>query len=64
MTILDCAINKINEHASKHTMGIVLTDGYIGSVTTKCKIPLIIIITKNGTKDFDNPHKYKVVQIQ
>ena len=45
-------------------MGIVLTDGHIGSVTARCKIPLIIIITKNGTKDFDNPHEYKIVQIQ
>jgi predicted metal-dependent peptidase len=63
-TNIDCAIEKINETGGKHTMGVVLTDGYIGGAYVKSKIPVIIVITKNGTKDFENPHKYKVVQIQ
>ena len=42
---------------------IIGTDGYVPNVIGKCKIPLLFVITKNGSTTFDNPYNYKIVKI-
>ena len=59
-TRIGCAIEYINDNYKKHnwSFAVIGTDGYTESDPPICKIPLIIIITKNGTMDtIKTPHK-------
>lgn len=63
-TDLNCALNKILEKSKDgYNFAIITTDGYIPKITVKVKIPIMIIITKNGTTEFENPFKYKILKI-
>jgi predicted metal-dependent peptidase len=64
-TNIDCAIAEVNANYLKYkwNFAIITTDGHIGGITLQCKIPLLIVITKKGTKDFRNPYNNKVIQI-
>ena len=64
-TSLINAIQGINDTCkqNKYNLAVITTDGYIDSANIKCKVPLIILITKDGTDKFDNPYNYKVVFI-
>lgn len=65
-TIIDCALEEINKGYKKKgwNFGIITTDGYIGGITVKAKIPTMILITPNGSTDFANPYNYKIVKMQ
>jgi predicted metal-dependent peptidase len=60
-----CAINHINKNYKKYgwEAAIIGTDGYVPNVIGKCKIPLLFVITKDGSTTFDNPYNYKIVKI-
>lgn len=64
-TIIDSAVEMINSTYKKnnYNLGIITTDGYIGGISVKCKIPLLLIITPNGTTAFNNPYNYKIVKM-
>jgi predicted metal-dependent peptidase len=63
-TDLNCALEKIIEKSKEgYKFAVITTDGYIPPITVKVKIPVLILITKNGTVDFDNYPKYKVIRI-
>ena len=64
-TDMNCAIAEINKDYSKKgwNFGIITTDGYIPDIILKSKIPLMILITPNGTTGFNNPYNYKIVKM-
>lgn len=64
-TNLNCALEKVNEEIAKKrlTLAIITTDGYIPPITVKVNIPILILITKDGSIDFDNPFNYKIIKL-
>lgn len=64
-TNMNCAIAEINKGYSKKgwNFGIITTDGYIPDIILKSKIPLMILITPNGTTRFNNPYNYRIVKM-
>lgn len=62
-TRASCFIEYVNEHRRKHnwTCAINLTDGYIEQDPIECKIPMLWVITKDGSTDFK--HKAKKIKL-
>ena len=58
-TRLGCAIEYINEHYRRNNwnFAVIGTDGYVERDIPKCKIPLLIVITSNGTTELNTKHK-------
>ncbi len=64
-TNLNVAIEEINKGYKKKgwNFAIITTDGYIPEITIKAKIPTMILITPNGSTNFNNPYKNKIVKM-
>lgn len=58
-TRASCFIEYVNKHRSKKhwTCAINLTDGYIESDPIRCTIPMLWVITKDGSTEFNHPSK-------
>jgi len=58
-TRASCFIEYVNKHRGKKnwTCAITLTDGYIESNPSLCKIPMLWVITQNGSTEFNHPSK-------
>ena len=62
-THASCFIEYVNEQRRKknYTVAIALTDGYIEHNPINCKIPMLWVITSNGSTDFIHPaHKIRI----
>lgn len=64
-TSVDCALKHVNDNYKKYgwQAAIIGTDGYVPEITVKCKIPVLFVVTKNGTIDFSNKFRYKVIKM-
>lgn len=65
-TDINCAITEINQNYKKYrwSFAVITTDGYIGSIDVRCKIPLLILITPNGTTTgFQNTFNNKILKM-
>ena len=59
----NCAIIKINENPNKYDFAVLFGDGYWPKIHTKCKIPLIILITSAGDHKIQSDYPYKIIKI-
>lgn len=57
-TRLGCAIEYVNEHYKKEgwNFAVIGTDGYVENDIPLCKIPCLILITKNGNAEVNTKH--------
>lgn len=62
-THASCFVEHVNKNAKKKnwTCAINLTDGYIENNPTECKIPMLWVITQNGSTDFQ--HKSRKIKM-
>jgi hypothetical protein len=63
-TNLNSALEKVLEKSKEgYNFAVITTDGHIPPISVKVKIPILIIITRDGTLSFSNPYKYKTIKI-